>query len=50
MLRVAERFGIDPRIVIYQWDAGFTAQMCAFEQLRQAEEARRAAAMMGVVG
>jgi hypothetical protein len=48
-LRVAERFGMDPREVA-RMDAGWRAQLLGFERLRRAEEdaLTRALASLGV--
>jgi hypothetical protein len=40
MLRVAERFGLDPRVVLFQWPPWLQSQVDAYERLREAETHR----------
>lgn len=43
LLRAAERFGVDPRIAIYQWEPAMQALVCGFDRLRREEEGRELA-------
>lgn len=40
MLRVAERFGLDPRVVLFQLAPWMQTQLDAYERLREAETHR----------
>jgi hypothetical protein len=47
LLRVAERFGLDPAAV-WAKSPGEQAELVVFERMRQEQEGKLAAAMMGV--
>ena len=49
IFRSAERFGVDPRVALVDWDHAMQSQACAYDLLRRHEEAsERDEAVMAV--